>query len=282
MTKETPLPKPKPKNQRPPDFDPAALISLFALMETKKREFSRAERRVYDVVIEHGVKVQWMTLNEFASFAGVSEPTIVRFCRALELDSFSDFKIRLAQNLACGMKTETNKISLPDEAEFTSLVNQHFSQIQANFDELRSSFNLEQFHVDCEIIAAANRVLIVASGKNTALAKYLQTGCISMCGKFYFFEDADLQQSFKSSCGVGDVILSLESNRCQSQSKSFFEVNNKGAGFVSLDAWLFGANENFNDSAGLDLDQVRLASNSFVRFLLLENFIKLLNASEQN
>ena len=61
---------------------------------------SSAEGRVADWVLSHSHRVVSMPLAKIALDVGVSEPTVVRFCRSVGTRGFSDFKVRMAQNLA--------------------------------------------------------------------------------------------------------------------------------------------------------------------------------------
>lgn len=61
---------------------------------------SAAERRVADWVLAHPHKVVELPLAKIAAEIGVSDPTIIRFCRSAGTRGFSDFKVRIAQNLA--------------------------------------------------------------------------------------------------------------------------------------------------------------------------------------
>jgi RpiR family carbohydrate utilization transcriptional regulator len=61
---------------------------------------SAAERRVADWVLAHPHKVVGLPLAKIAAEIGVSDPTVVRFCRSVGAAGFTDFKVRIAQNLA--------------------------------------------------------------------------------------------------------------------------------------------------------------------------------------
>jgi RpiR family carbohydrate utilization transcriptional regulator len=61
---------------------------------------SAAEQRVSEWVISNPNQSVSESLARVAQAAGVSEPTVVRFCRSLGCKGFRDFKVRLAQSLA--------------------------------------------------------------------------------------------------------------------------------------------------------------------------------------
>ena len=61
---------------------------------------SKSERAVAETILgdpEHSVH---LSIARLAMAAGVSEPTVNRFCRSLGCRGFPDFKLRLAQTFA--------------------------------------------------------------------------------------------------------------------------------------------------------------------------------------
>ena len=61
-----------------------------------------AERRVADVVLDEVRFAVDASNAELARRAGVSEPTVTRFCRAVGCQGVRDFKLKLAQSLVVG------------------------------------------------------------------------------------------------------------------------------------------------------------------------------------
>lgn len=52
------------------------------------------EMMVYNYVIKNRDKVMYMTIRELADAVGVSTTTILRFCRKLNCDGYSEFRVR--------------------------------------------------------------------------------------------------------------------------------------------------------------------------------------------
>lgn len=52
------------------------------------------EMMVYNYVIKNRDKVTYMTIRELADAAGVSTTTVLRFCRKLNCDGYSEFRVR--------------------------------------------------------------------------------------------------------------------------------------------------------------------------------------------
>ncbi|MFC6490426.1 MurR/RpiR family transcriptional regulator [Nitratireductor sp. GCM10026969] len=63
---------------------------------------SKAERRLAEVILADIEYASRAPIADLALRAGVSEPTVTRFCRALGCDGVRDFKFKLAQVLAIG------------------------------------------------------------------------------------------------------------------------------------------------------------------------------------
>lgn len=86
----------------PPSDAPlsAAPNDVITALRGMDGRFAAREQRVAEVVKANLEAVTQMTIADLAATAGVSTPTVVRFCRTLGCDGFRDFKMVLAQNLA--------------------------------------------------------------------------------------------------------------------------------------------------------------------------------------
>ena len=69
---------------------------------------TRAERKVATVVVASPYKVLRKSIGLLASEAGVSEPSVIRFCRAMQCRGFQEFKLKLAQSLATAHTSTTS------------------------------------------------------------------------------------------------------------------------------------------------------------------------------
>lgn len=53
------------------------------------------EMQVYQYIIKHRDSVSYMTIRELAERAAVSTTTVLRFCRKMQCEGWSEFRIRL-------------------------------------------------------------------------------------------------------------------------------------------------------------------------------------------
>src|SRR5690606_35136624 len=78
---------------------PSAVIDVVSRIQRVEATLSPAERQVVRAVRNDYDAVTRMTIADLAKLAGVSQPTVTRFCRSVGCASYSEFKIMLATTL---------------------------------------------------------------------------------------------------------------------------------------------------------------------------------------
>ena len=79
-----------------------------------------AERKIATYVIESPQEVTGLTVHQLAEKCGVASSAVIRFCKTIQLQGFSELKLELAREL--GSKREEQKNTLPavgHESDFT-------------------------------------------------------------------------------------------------------------------------------------------------------------------
>jgi RpiR family carbohydrate utilization transcriptional regulator len=79
-----------------------AISENFSLMR-------KSERKVAKFILDNLAEVIHMRIVDLAEAAEVSEPTVVRFCRAINFSGFQGFKLALAQQLASSPSQGKNR-----------------------------------------------------------------------------------------------------------------------------------------------------------------------------
>lgn len=115
------------------------------LMNRIKNEehFSDSEQVVADYVLKNAKAVVSMTIHELAAEVFTSAATITRFCRRLNTDGFSDFKVLLARDLS-SFSISKDRIStdLPFGANqsaatiMDSILNLNYQSMQDTYNHL--------------------------------------------------------------------------------------------------------------------------------------------------
>ena len=76
--------------------------NLIRRLTDARSTLSKSETKVASYVLDHAHEVIKMRVADLARGSQVSEPTVIRFCRAIGFDGFQSFKLNLAQHLGSG------------------------------------------------------------------------------------------------------------------------------------------------------------------------------------
>jgi DNA-binding MurR/RpiR family transcriptional regulator len=167
----------------------------------------KSEVKVGDHVLEHADEVIHESLSELADHARVSEPTVIRFCRALGFKGFQDFKIRLAQSVIPAVRSIHESVSEGDEVP--ELVQKVFD---ANVAAVRSSLRTLDFSVVQSVIeelARATRIVFHGLGGSAVVAmdayhKFFRTGI--PCN---WYDDGHMALMAAAMLGPGDCLVAI-------------------------------------------------------------------------
>ncbi len=77
-------------------------MNLLQHIAQSRNLLRKSELKVADHVLLDPAAVMHSSMADLAHSVGISEPTIVRFCRAIGCSGFQDLKLKLAQSLAAG------------------------------------------------------------------------------------------------------------------------------------------------------------------------------------
>ncbi|MFT8351949.1 MurR/RpiR family transcriptional regulator [Clostridium saccharoperbutylacetonicum] len=131
------------------------------------------ELMLYRYIMKNADKVVYMRIRELADEAHVSTTTILRFCKKVHCEGYSEFKIKLKMHI---QKNESNKIN-----DDTSIIIDFFKKLDNS--ELEKKLNTL-----CDLIKAANNVIFIGTGTSGILCKYAAR-YFSSIGRFAMYID---------------------------------------------------------------------------------------------
>jgi DNA-binding MurR/RpiR family transcriptional regulator len=129
---------------------------------------SKAERRLASLVLSDLAYVSKAPIADIATRAGVSEPTVTRFTRALGCEGIRDFKYHLAQALAVG-GNYLNAAPLHREEREERVLAAVCGNAVAAIELLRSSIDMDTVGLIADQISSARSVLSYGSGGNSSI-----------------------------------------------------------------------------------------------------------------
>jgi RpiR family carbohydrate utilization transcriptional regulator len=167
----------------------------------------RSERKVAEAVLADPAWAIHASMAATARAAGVSDPTVMRFCAAVGCDSFRAFRLRLAQCLAFGVPA-THSVIRPGDSE-AALASKLFDYTMSSLDRARHSLDLAAVGRAIDLLARARRIEFYGHGASAILGQDAQQ-------KFPLFgapcvAHADSHQQFMSAAMLapGDVAVAI-------------------------------------------------------------------------
>ncbi len=180
-----------------------ALVRIRSLYDS----LSPSEQKVADYVLAHPHEVLQMPIALLAKYAGVSDPTVIRFCRSLGYRGYLEFKIALARDTASPVQLIQASVDEKDTPE--TIANKVFSAgIQALQDTL-SILDKEAFSRAVDALSQARKVLIVGVGTSGPIAHMMYNRLFRIGVNCLVETDSYLQLMQASLLGPHDVVVAI-------------------------------------------------------------------------
>ncbi len=184
-----------------PDTSVRFLTRLAAL----KPRLKRSEQKVADFVLREASSIVRMNLATLAMQADVSQPTAIRFCRAVGCDGFPDLKICIAQALASGAPYVHGAIAEDDSLDL--ITDKVFGSSVETLQQLRGQLDMAAVTRAVDAIARANRIDLIGTGLSSVAAidahqKFMRLGVPTV-----FHPDSHLQRMSAATLKAGDVAV---------------------------------------------------------------------------
>lgn len=193
----------------------------------------KSERKVAEYILANPGEIIHMRIVDLATEAQVSEPTVVRFCRAVGCSGFQEFKLNLAQQLASSPSfgqiavTETDSI-----AEYKRKV---FDTTVDTLLNVRDKINGRALEAAVSAIASAKRVEFFGFGASGAVATDAQHKFFRLQMATAAHSDHHMQSMSAMSMQPGDVVVAIsQSGRTSSLLRSMEMAKAQGATVIGL------------------------------------------------
>lgn len=187
-------------------------MQAFDLLSPDLGALAPAERRVAAVMAERPDRIIRGTLASVAREAGVSEPTVLRFCRTIGVGGFKDLKIELAQSLAAGTVLPgggaADRRIHQDESVQTAM-DKVFAQAIDALVRTRQALAKPVIERAALAIVKARRVVIFGLGASAIVAADAQHKLFRLGAAAAAYSDPHLQAMSAATLGPDDVVLAI-------------------------------------------------------------------------
>lgn len=199
----------------------------------KYASLRKSEAKVADYIMDHSQEAVHFSVSELADAASVSEPTVIRFCRALGFKGFQDFKIYLAQSIIPATRTIHEAIEGGEDAP--EMIKKVF---EANIDAIKFTLNaLDYAEVErvIQILIKARKIIFFGLGGSAVVAmdahhKFFRLGVDSI-----WYNDSHMAMMAVSLLGKDDVLVAISHSGSTIDVVDVIETaNNVGAETIAI------------------------------------------------
>ncbi len=180
---------------------------LLDAIQTHFEAFSKSEKRVAEQVLAHPQQALSENLTALAKNAAVSEPTVIRFCRAVGADGWHDFKLKLAQSLALALP-EANEALAPDDLA-NDLVNKICTRSINTLLDLRNHLNPDAIQKALDVLKNAQKIEFYGHGTSGLVAtdaqhKFFRSGVPTVA-----YSDPHIHSIAAALLTKGDAVVAI-------------------------------------------------------------------------
>lgn len=193
-------------------------MNLLDRIRMELGQFSAAEQAVAQLVLKDPSGFQKMPVTELAKRAGVSSPSVVRFCRSLGYEGLSDFKLKLAASLNAGVPFIHQSVQAGDNGE--TLIQKVLDNAIHTLNTFRNTVPVKPIDKATQLfaktIARKGRLVFYGVGNSGFVAmdaehKFFRMGCTA-----HAYSDGHLQIMAASMLNKADCLIII-SNSGRSQ-----------------------------------------------------------------
>ena len=174
----------------------------------------KSEKKVADYVLANKDACRKMSLEQLAERSGVSQPTVVRFVKAVGYSGFTDFKYNLIEDIS---KSENEKNATYAMYGYTVKPDDDIKLVPARvvassvkiIENMLKSISGDEFENIIHIIAGADKIVLCGVENSVAAAKDLMTKLLYLGYNCIYDEDHYIQNIRASSLKENDVMIGI-------------------------------------------------------------------------
>lgn len=193
----------------------------------------KSEVKVADFVLSQPEQVMHMRIVDLAQEAQVSEPTIVRFCRAIGCNGFQEFKVRIAQETA--VTNNIGQFAIVADDSIEDICSKIADTTIQRLHQIKTLLLPSQVAAAANAISNAQRVEFYGFGASGAVATDAQHKFFRLQVATAAYSDPHMQSMSAVTLGEKDVVVAIsQSGRTRDLMHSIALAQQHDALVVSL------------------------------------------------
>lgn len=181
--------------------------NLIRRITESRSSLRKSEAKVADFVLANANDVINMRIVDLASSTEVSEPTVIRFCRAIGFNGFQAFKLQLAQQM--GLGSVFTQFAVDDSDTVEDLRNKVFDTTIGSLLTVRDELDPVVLEQAIHTIHNARRVEFYGFGASGSVATDAQHKFFRLQLSTSAYTDPHIQHMSAISLGKDDVVVAI-------------------------------------------------------------------------
>lgn len=179
--------------------------NLLATIQHKLSDLNKSEAKVATAILQNPEQATRSSIASLARVAGVSEPSVNRFCKTFGASGFPDFKLQLARSLASGVRYVSRAVDFSDDIQ--TFPRKLFDNAITALITAREDLPLAAIERAVDHISQARRVIFFGLGTSAAVARDAEHKFFRFNVPVNTHEDPLMLRMLATSGGVGDVFF---------------------------------------------------------------------------
>ncbi len=183
---------------------------MLAKIKSGRDSLRKSEQKVADVILADPDGSVQSSIQSIASRAQVSEPTVIRFCRALDCVGFQEFKLKLAQDLASRGTFFYQDVSVDDTAK--ELSTKIIDGAIASLMHVKNQMNHATLDQVIDLYLACDRVEFYGSGGSGVVAEDAQLKFFRLGKTAIAYSDPHIQHAAASLLNERSLVFAISAS----------------------------------------------------------------------
>ncbi len=214
---------------------------ILARIRWRSAYMNPALRRIADRVMRAPEEVKSISIKDLAVQCEVSESTVTRFVREIEVPSFQQFKILIAEELSQGGSPRLAAVDrhvyedITDDDDTASVISKVAARYAMTVEDTKAGLSADQLQKAAEVIDQADFLAFFAMGASllcveSAILRFMRVG-----KRCCFFRDLGIRQISTSTLGPQSLAIGVSnSGRTISTVDSLREAKAQGAKTLAI------------------------------------------------
>ena len=190
-----------------PDGTTSSFINSLTRIRSSYPSLAASEARVASWIMQQPERIVHLSMAQVAEACGVSDTTVLRFCRAAGFQGYTDLKLSIARDLSSPTQIIHDDITVGDGPALIAR-KVFMANIQALYDTLEVLDEAALVNA-IKLLTSARRILIVGVGTSGPIVHSMYNMLMRLGLTCKAQTDSYLQLMEAALLGTGDVVVAI-------------------------------------------------------------------------